>query len=104
MNNFSNLDDLSLVSNVQKEIDVEACLSELINRHSGIFYKASSNYLAAGQLRNDFFNDKEYFFYTVASKFDKTRGCTINQSHQKREGGSLRSDGSGFGNDEPRDR
>ena len=77
MSNASDLDDLSLVSNVQKEVDVEECLSELINRHSGIFYKASSNYLAAGQLRNDFFNEKEYFFYTVATKFDETRGCTF---------------------------
>ena len=77
MSNASDLDDLSLVSNVQREVDVEECLSELINRHSGIFYKASSNYLAAGQLRNDFFNEKEYFFYTVASKFDETRGCTF---------------------------
>ena len=77
MNNISELDDFSLVSNVQNEINVEECLSELINRHSGIFYKASSNCLAGGQLRNDFFNEKEYFFYSVATKFDETRGCTF---------------------------
>ena len=77
MSNIGDLDDYSLVSNVQQEVNVEECLEELINRHSGIFYKASSNYLAGGQLRNDFFNEKEYFFYTVASKFDATRGCTF---------------------------
>ena len=77
MINISDLDDYSLVSNIQKEIDTEECLDELINRHSGIFYKAGSNCLAGGQLRTDFFREKEYFFYTVASKFDETRGCTF---------------------------
>lgn len=77
MSNISELDDFSLVSNVQNEVNVEECLNELINRHSGIFYKASSNCLSGGQLRNDFFNEKEYFFYSVASKFDETRGCTF---------------------------
>ena len=77
MDNLSDMDDSSLVSNVQNEVNVEDCLNELINRHSGIFYKASSNCLSGGQLRNDFFNEKEYFFYSVASKFDESRGCTF---------------------------
>jgi len=77
MTNISDLDDLSLVSNVKNQIQLEECLNELINRHSGIFYKASSNCLAGGQLRNDFFDEKQYFFYSVATKFDETRGCTF---------------------------
>ena len=77
MTNISDLDDFSLVSSIQKEVNIEECLNELITRHSGIFYKASSNCLAGGQLRNDFFNEKESFFYTVASKFDDSRGCTF---------------------------
>tara|TARA_R110000824_G_scaffold234655_2_gene423280 strand:- start:1053 stop:1655 length:603 start_codon:yes stop_codon:yes gene_type:complete len=77
MSNISDLDDGSLVSNIQKKIDIEDCLYELIHRHSGIFYKASSNCLSGGQLRNDFFDEKESFFYTVASKFDDSRGCTF---------------------------
>ena len=77
MTNISDLDDFSLVSSIQKEVNIEECLNELITRHSGIFYKASSNCLAGGQLRNDFFNEKEFFFYTVASKFDDSRGCTF---------------------------
>jgi len=77
MTSISDLDDLSLVSNVKNQIQLEECLNELINRHSGIFYKASSNCLAGGQLRNDFFDEKQYFFYSVATKFDETRGCTF---------------------------
>ena len=77
MTSISDLDDLSLVSNVKNQIQLEECLNELMNRHSGIFYKASSNCLAGGQLRNDFFDEKQYFFYSVATKFDETRGCTF---------------------------
>ena len=77
MTSISDLDDLSLVSNVKKQVKLEECLNELIDRHSGIFYKASSNCLAGGQLRNDFFDEKQYFFYSVATKFDETRGCTF---------------------------
>ena len=77
MTNISDLDDISLVSNVKNQIQLEECLNELINRHSGIFYKASTNCLAGGQLRNDFFDEKQYFFYSVATKFDETRGCTF---------------------------
>tara|TARA_R110000824_G_scaffold3379_2_gene15989 strand:- start:9163 stop:9765 length:603 start_codon:yes stop_codon:yes gene_type:complete len=77
MTNISDLDDVSLVSNVKNQIQLEECLTELINRHSGIFYKASSNCLAGGQLRNDFFDEKQYFFYSVATKFDESRGCTF---------------------------
>lgn len=77
MTNISDLDDVSLVSNVKNQVQLEECLNELINRHSGIFYKASSNCLAGGQLRNDFFDEKQYFFYSVATKFDESRGCTF---------------------------
>ena len=77
MTSLGELDDCSLVSNIQKEVDIEDSLNELIARHSGIFYKASSNCLSGGQLRNDFFNEKESFFYTVASKYDDSRGCTF---------------------------
>ena len=77
MTSISDLDDVSLVSNVKNQVQLEECLNELINRHSGIFYKASSNCLAGGQLRNDFFDEKQYFFYSVATKFDESRGCTF---------------------------
>ena len=77
MIDVSSLDDTALANNIKNEVNLNESLDELINRHSGIFFKAGSNCLGAGQLRNDFFDEKEFFFYSVASKFDDTRGCTF---------------------------
>lgn len=70
-------EDSRLVFNIQSEVDTEDSLMELVNRHSGIFYDIINRYVPANSdicSRDDLFEDRDYYIYSAAMKFDSTRG------------------------------
>ena len=70
-------EDFKLVSNIQSEIDTEQCLMELVNRHSGIFYDIINRYMPSNSdicSRDDLFEDRDFYIYTAALKFDSSKG------------------------------
>lgn len=71
----SKIDDEVLVSNIKQGLRIDDSLNELVNRHSGIFYNATSSCLNDGQIKDDFIDDKYSFFYDTVVKFDKNKGC-----------------------------
>jgi len=72
------LEDLDLIKNIQKQIDVEDSLNELVTRHSGIYLEMVNSYASPN---NPFINyheliqDKEYKIYNAAVKYDEDRGA-----------------------------
>lgn len=74
---MENLSDLQLVENIKNEVDVEQSLSELINRHSGIYLDMVNSFLRNCEnqsLRDDIINDKDYMIYNSALKYDPEKG------------------------------
>tara|TARA_B100002019_G_scaffold148476_1_gene127824 strand:+ start:143 stop:718 length:576 start_codon:yes stop_codon:yes gene_type:complete len=72
-----NENDNELVSYIQQNKNTNACLQELINRHSGIFYDMV-NKLVPNQSpvcnKNDILNERDYHIYNSALKFDPDKG------------------------------
>tara|TARA_R110000823_G_scaffold206753_3_gene337444 strand:+ start:44 stop:700 length:657 start_codon:yes stop_codon:yes gene_type:complete len=68
-------EDLTLVSNIKNEIDVEPSINRLIDKHSGIYHQAASRCFAKGQLMNDFFEEKQLFFYNTAKSYKEEKNC-----------------------------
>lgn len=73
-----NLEDSQLIQNIQKQIDVEDSLEELVNRHSGIYLEMVNNYASPNNPfidYNELIQDKEYKIYNAAKKYDPDRGA-----------------------------
>ena len=71
-------DDLTLVENIQNDIDVEESLRLLVERHSGIYIEMVNSYASPNSRfidYEDLISDKEYKIYDAAKKFDKDRGA-----------------------------
>jgi len=71
------LADQLLVKNIQKSIDPDESLTELVNRHSGIFYEIINKFVPSNSAicsRKDLFEDRELHIYNTALKFDPEKG------------------------------
>jgi RNA polymerase sigma factor (sigma-70 family) len=72
------VEDSQLIENIQKQIDVEDSLGELVNRHSGIYLEMINNYASPNNPfidYNELIQDKEYKIYNAAKKYDPDRGA-----------------------------
>ena len=72
-----NLEDVDLINNIKKQIDVEESLEELVNRHSGIYLEMVNSYASPNNPFIDYeelIQDKEYKIYNAAMKYDPDRG------------------------------
>ena len=74
MLNYKDLSDLDLINNIKQEKDVDDCLKEITNRHSGIFYSRSHYYFKNCGNRDDVAPTKDLAIYTACLKFDETKG------------------------------
>lgn len=74
---MENLSDLELVKNIKEQTNVEDCLQELINRHSGIYLEMVNSFLKNcdnNSLRDEIVSEKAYAIYNTALKYDENRG------------------------------
>lgn len=70
-------DDNHLVFQIQNNQNTNACLQELINRHSGIFYDMVNKLVPTQSTvcnKNDLFNERDYHIYNSALKFNPNKG------------------------------
>jgi len=70
-------DDNHLVFQIQNNKNTNACLQELINRHSGIFYDMVNKLVPTQSTvcnKNDLFNERDYHIYNSALKFNPNKG------------------------------
>jgi hypothetical protein len=65
-------EDVKLVRNIKKGTNVESSLSELINRHSGIFITMINAY-TPDKYREEMIQDKQYYIYQAAIKYDEEK-------------------------------
>ncbi len=75
---INSLSDNQLVCNLQVGISPEESLSELVQRHSGIFITMVNSYSpthTSGIVsnRNELLKDRNYYIYKAAIKYDETR-------------------------------
>ena len=69
--------DIELIEGVKEGRDASACLTEIINRHSGIYIEMVNHYMPNSMPfvnRTDLIEDKEYNIYKAIIKFDPERG------------------------------
>lgn len=64
--------DKKLVSNLKTGKDVNESLSNLVEKHSGIFINMVNQYMKRDS-RSEFIKDKEYYIYQAALKYDSER-------------------------------
>lgn len=65
-------DDQELVSNLKVGREVNESLYHLVEKHSGIFINMVNQYMNK-EGRSEFINDKEYYIYQAALKYDSNR-------------------------------
>jgi RNA polymerase sigma factor (sigma-70 family) len=73
-----NIEDSELVKNIQKQVNIEESLEELVNRHSGIYLEMVNSYASPNNPFIDYYElvqDKEYKIYDAAMKYDSDRGA-----------------------------
>ena len=76
-NKYSSMKDEDLVRRIQKEENTEQCLSELIDRHSGLCIDMINSFISKSyndSLRQELIKEKDYQIYSTALKFDETKG------------------------------
>jgi len=74
---MENLSDIQLIKNIKRNKHVDESLSELIDRHSGIYLDIVNSFLKNCNndvLRDDIINDKELAIYNSALKYDENKG------------------------------
>lgn len=72
-----NQHDNELVESIKNEDNINACLQELINRHSGIFYDIVNKCVPSHSPvcnREDLFCERDLHIYNTALKFDPNKG------------------------------
>lgn len=70
--------DITLVENLQKQVDIEDSLKTLVERHSGIYLDMVNSYANPNSPfidYHDLIKDKEYKIYHAAIKYDKNKGA-----------------------------
>ena len=68
--------DNKLIDNIKKDINTQECLSELIERHSGIFINIVNSYVPNNSIysdKNEIIGDKDYHIYQSALNFDPNK-------------------------------
>lgn len=68
--------DIELVNKIKEEDDQDALL-ELVDRHTGVFYKTLQEYIPHSipkASQDEFFMRKEFFFYDAAKTFKEDKG------------------------------
>lgn len=78
MKNLNSLSDSQLVDGVKNGNNGEDCLKELVSRHSGIYVSMVNNYSPSRSsslpsCKDELINDKNYYIYQAALKYDNTR-------------------------------
>ena len=73
------IDDVQLVENIKNEKDVDDCLQELIERHTGIYLDIVNKYTQHTNTSNklDLIDEKDYNIYQAALKYQDDRGTTF---------------------------
>ncbi len=74
---MDNLSDIELINNIKRNRDVDDCLRELIDRHSGIYLDMVNSFTKNcnnDSLREEIINEKEYVIYNSVLKYDETKG------------------------------
>lgn len=76
--------DLDLIENLQNGVDVDGNFEELVDRHSGIYYRVAQNYFGNGKweggsqtsIDKDFiFNSMDSVIYCSAIEFNPKKGA-----------------------------
>ena len=73
-----NQTDTELAHNLQNDIESDASLQELVNRHSGIFLDIVNNYVpnnSPTSHKQDIIDEIQYYIYNAGLKYDQTRGA-----------------------------
>ena len=73
-----NQTDVELTANLKNDIEAEASLKELVDRHSGIFLDIVNNYVPNNSPpchKQDIIDEIEYYIYNAGLKYDQTRGA-----------------------------
>ena len=73
-----NINDNQLVSSIQSNKNTNACLQELINRHSGIFYDMINRLVPENSpvcSKQDLFSERDLHIYKTALKFNPEKGA-----------------------------
>lgn len=81
--NLTEVSDLTLIENIQKDVNRNSALNQLIQRHSGIYFSIVNKFfpesrMGAAKLNIDrdlVFDSKDYVIYNSALSFDKNRGA-----------------------------
>lgn len=70
------IDDIELVENIKNEKDVDDCLQELIERHTGIYLDIVNKYTQHTNTSNklDLIDEKDYNIYQTALKYKSDKG------------------------------
>ena len=77
MSYFNHQSDQELINNIKNQNDVEESLTELVERHSGIYIDMVNSYSSKDNPfidKEELINDKEYKIYSAALKYDESRG------------------------------
>jgi len=75
---YSKLSDEELVKNIKEDRNPQDNLSELINRHSGIYLEMINGYTTKSlnqSFRDEMLADKEYQIYASALKYNPEKGA-----------------------------
>ena len=70
------IDDVELVENIKNEKDVDDCLQQLIERHTGIYLDIVNKYTQHTNTSNklDLIDEKDYNIYQTALKYKSNKG------------------------------
>lgn len=70
------IDDVELVENIKNEKNVDDCLQELIERHTGIYLDIVNKYTQHTNTSNklDLIDEKDYNIYQTALKYKSDKG------------------------------
>ena len=75
---INNQSDVKLTENLKNNVEPEASLKELVERHSGIFLDIVNNYVPNNSPtchKQDIIDELEYYIYNAGLKYDETRGA-----------------------------
>jgi len=70
--------DVELTANLKNDIEAEASLQELVDRHSGIFLNIVNNYVPNNSPtchKQDIIDEIQYYIYNAGLKYDENRGA-----------------------------
>ena len=75
---INNQSDVKLTENLKNNIETEASLKTLVERHSGIFLDIVNSYVPNNSPtchKQDIIDELEYYVYNAGLKYDQTRGA-----------------------------